>query len=356
MPNQFIELGLFKRRKDYGESLVARFGRLSGRLLALVSEIAIESEGLKTSEFRSQLDQFRARLEHVNDSRALESTVEECLALCQKYFKRAQGYLQERESEIREVVDVLRESVGTLTGEADTFNQRLLDSSMRFKHLDDIEDFRELKRQIAREVNELTRMVEEKKKQDEAIYAKMSRRFDLLQEKLRQTKQEVLMDPLTQVGNRRGIDRAIKRSLQESMTSFILAVIDLDDFKKINDVHGHQVGDQALVCVAEWINSHIRLGDFLGRYGGDEFVVLFANVTVPQAEMRFLQLLAYVADSQFEFLDGGETRRERLTVSCGLAQSIPGEKPEDLLGRADKALYEAKRRGKNCVATWKRPD
>ena len=356
MPSQIIELGLFKSRKDDGENLACRFGRLVGRLLGLVSDIAIESEGLKTSDFRTQEQRYQAQLEHVSNSHDLENTVEKCLALCQKYFRRAQGYLLERETEIREVVGVLKNAVSAFTSDADAFNQRLADSSVRFKRLNEIDDLRELKRQIAQEVTELTRMVVEKRKQDEAHYAKMSRRFDLLQQKLRQTKQEVLMDPLTQVGNRRSVDHAMKRASQESLEPFILAVIDLDDFKRVNDLHGHQAGDQALMCVAKWLNSHIRSGDFLGRFGGDEFVILFTNTTLPQAEMRFLQLLSFVAGSEFEVREGGTVCRLRLTVSCGLAQSIPGEEPEDLLRRADKALYEAKRRGNNCLVTWRKPD
>jgi diguanylate cyclase len=354
MAERFLELGLFRRRKNDVDSPTVRLGKLLGRFLSLAGEFAIESESLKTSAFRSQLEQYRVRLEHVPNTTALETTVTECLALCQDYFRHAQKFLVERESEIREVVDVLREAVGTLTGGADTFNQRLMDSSVRFNRLTEIEDLRELKRQIAREVGELARIVAEKRKQDEVLYSKMSKRFDMLEDKLRETKQEVLLDPLTQVGNRRSLDTQIKRNLQELASKpLILAILDLDDFKRINDTYGHQVGDQALVWLARRLNSHIRATDYLGRYGGDEFVILLTGTTLPQAEIRFLQLLSNIASTPFEYLDGGETHSLRMTVSCGLAESVWREVPETLVRRADRALYEAKKRGKNCLVTSK---
>jgi diguanylate cyclase len=353
MPKQFIELGLFKRRKSDSDSIIVRVAKLSARLLALVSQIAIESESLKTSKFLSKLEQYRTQLDRATDSRTLEDTIEKCLALCQDYFRQAQGYLLERENEIKEVIDLLREALSTLTGEADTFNQRLLDSSVRFKRLVEIEDLRELKRQITQEVNEFTRIVAEKRKRDQEVYAKMSKRFEVLQEKLRQTKQEVLLDPLTHVGNRRSMDHALKRAIQESKKPIILAILDIDDFKDINDIYGHQVGDQALMCVAGWLVANVRSGDFLARYGGDEFVVLLTNTSLPQAEMRFLQLLANIAASQFNYHDGNETRTIRLSVSCGLAEYLAGDTSDDLMRRADKGLYEAKKRGKNCLVTWR---
>ena len=353
MAQQFIELGLFKRRKSDSDSLVVRIGRLSGRLLALAAQIAIESETLKTSKFLSKLEQFCTQLDRVTDGQALENIVEKSLSLCQDYFKQAHGYLLERENEIREVVDLLREALSNLAGETDTFNQRLVDSSVRFKRIVEIEDVRELKRQIAQEVNEFTRIVAEKRRHDQEVYARMSRRFEVLQEKLRQTKQEVLLDPLTHIGNRRSMDHALKRAIQESKKPIVLAILDIDDFKEINDIYGHQVGDQALVCVAGWILAHVRSGDFLARYGGDEFVVLMTNTSLSQAETRFLQLLSTIAASEFRYNDGNESRTVRLAVSCGLAEHLAEDTSEDFMRRADKALYEAKKRGKNRLVIWR---
>ncbi len=352
MEERIIELGLFKRRKHDGESIFVRLGKLASRIFELVADIAVESEGLKTTEFRSRLARCRIRLDRISDSSSLESALQDGLTLCQNYFRQAQGYLLERETEIREVVEVLRQAVSTLTGDADSFSKRMLDSSARLAHLAEMEDVRQIKMLVAKEVSELTRIVVEKRNQEEVLYANMSKRCDLLRDKLKQTKQEGLLDPLTHVGNRRSIDQEIMRVTQlPGEKSLILAILDIDDFKMINDVHGHQVGDQALVHVAEWVGAQIRSGDCFGRYGGDEFVVLLVNTTLAQAEMRFLQLLANIAQSQFEYAEGEEVRSVRLTLSCGMSELLLGDKPDDLMRRADKALYQAKSRGKNCLVT-----
>ena len=352
MPEQIIELGLMSHRKGDGESFVSRLGRQFARLFSLLSEIAVESESLKTGEFRSQLEKWQAQLAQVTELRTLESIIEDCLNRCSKFFRYAQGYLNERETEIREVVDVLRDAVVKLTGDSNAFNERLLETSTRFQQMSEIEDIRELKIRIAREVGDLTRIVEDKRQQDEALYSRMSKRFDVLQEKLRKTRQEVLMDPLTQVGNRRNVDLSLKRLIQDPAKSpVVLAILDVDDFKKINDVHGHQAGDRALIEVARRLAAQVRSGDFLGRYGGDEFVVLFPGTSLSQAEIRFLQLLATMAATPLQYEEGGATHSIRLALSCGLAQGAPGESAEALMRRADEALYKAKKRGKNCLVT-----
>jgi diguanylate cyclase (GGDEF)-like protein len=355
MGNELIELGLFKRRPVDRESFVVRMGALSGRLFSLMSDIAVESESLKTSEFRLRLERTQNQLTKVSDGDVMVSVIQKGLAVCQEFCRNSRGYLQEREAEIRQVIDLLREALGTLTGESKNFNQRLTESTTRFIRLNEIEDLRELKKQIADEVNKLARVVAEKKQQDEILYASMTKRFVHLQEKFKQTEQEVFIDALTRVGNRRSTDRAIKRAMMEAGGKpIILGVLDLDDFKKINDAHGHQVGDQALIGVADTIGKEIRSSDFFGRYGGDEFVLVFTNTTMLQAEMRFQQLRAKIEASRFEFMDGQIKRSLNCTVSCGLAESMQGDSAETLVRRADKALYVAKSRGRNCVVAWGR--
>jgi len=354
MSERLIELGLLEeQQRDIDPSASVELASFVARLLALVSDTTIESDSLKTYEFRSKLERYRHRLAnsvHGDPNTAIAAN--ECFRLCQDYLKRAHRYLLERESEFAEVIDVMRIALGKISGEAKTFSTRLIGSSERFNRLTEIEDIRELKKQIAREVRDLNQTVAEKQKQDEINYSRLSKRIEVLQTNLARTNEEASLDPLTRVSNRGSFDRAIEEwvtSHKETRKPFVLAMLDLDDFKQINDNHGHQMGDRVLLCAAQWFGKYVRGSDFLGRYGGEEFVIMLTDSELTQAEERFTDLVTKVAGCSYDYSKEDKVCTLRFTVSCGLAEFSFDETAEDLLRRADEALYEAKRTGKNRV-------
>jgi len=131
-------------------------------------------------------------------------------------------------------------------------------------------------------------------------------------------------------------------------------MIDVDDFKQINDTHGHPIGDRVLLCTAQWLTRGLRQTDFVARYGGEEFAVLLGAATVGQVEDRMREVVAGIAGSSYEYELLGKKERVRFTVSCGLTDLQDGDTEETLIRRADEALYDAKRKGKNRVTVKKR--
>jgi diguanylate cyclase len=354
MNDRLIELGLREdEQREIDPSASIELASFVAKLLALVSDTTIESDTLKTYEFRSKLEKYRHRLANsVNGDPNTAIVANECYRLCQDYLKKAHTYLLDRESEFAEVIDVMRMALGKIAGEAKSFSVRLMGSSERFNRLTEIEDIRELKKQIAKEVRDLNHTVAEKQKQDENNYSRLSKRIEVLQTNLARSNEEASLDPLTRVSNRGSFDRAIEEWVsahKETGKPFVLAMLDLDNFKQINDTHGHQVGDRVLLCAAQWFGKYVRGSDFLGRYGGEEFVIMLADFDITQAEARFTDLVSKVAGCSYDYTKDGHICALRFTVSCGLAEFSFDETAEDLLRRADEALYEAKRTGKNRV-------
>lgn len=152
-------------------------------------------------------------------------------------------------------------------------------------------------------------------------------------------------DELTGAYNRRRfLDLARgERELVRDRTC-CLAVLDLDDFKQINDTYGHLAGDAMLRATVEVIRQHCRVDDLVGRYGGEEFVVCLPDTTLDIALERAQSIRAAIARNVVEY----EGQHIRLTTSIGLAQLGPGESLEQWLARADAALYAAKRAGRDC--------
>lgn len=157
-----------------------------------------------------------------------------------------------------------------------------------------------------------------------------------------------LLDALTEIGNRRYVEVRVRAKLEQARRygwPLALALVDVDHFKQVNDVHGHDVGDRVLRTVAKTLEGSARTFDVVGRWGGEEFVVAMTNVTEGDA-LRITERLRVLVASSGVRLDRGDVR---VTVSVGLTCVREGDTFEDLLRRADQLMYESKCGGRNRV-------
>jgi two-component system cell cycle response regulator len=183
----------------------------------------------------------------------------------------------------------------------------------------------------------------------------VGRRVIELQARLREAyeavEHEALHDPLTGALNRRAFGDVLARAVAEERRhhrGLALAICDADAFKKVNDVHGHQAGDEVLSGLVRVLSGAIRGSDVLCRFGGDEFVVLATGLVGPDVEALFERLRHAVAASPIA-TEAGDLP---ITISVGVATWRDADTEGQLLTRADAALYRAKREGRDrvCVA------
>ena len=154
------------------------------------------------------------------------------------------------------------------------------------------------------------------------------------------------IDPLTDVLNRRGLERELKRSLAYAKrygTSAALLYLDLDDFKAVNDRHGHAAGDAMLKAVATVLGRHVRESDVIARIGGDEFAVLLWHLTKADAQAKAAVLEAAIARTTATH--GGALLS--VGASAGVVPLLPLDQASDVLERADRAMYARKRAQRN---------
>ena len=155
-------------------------------------------------------------------------------------------------------------------------------------------------------------------------------------------------DSLTDVYNRRHVEEIARKELARSERNgrpLTMAMLDVDHFKRINDTYGHQVGDEVLCEIARRFEKSIRASDILGRYGGEEFVVIFPETNLEEARVVSERLLAAVAAQPIAAGRGAIS----VTVSIGLTTFVSGQDMERVIERADAALYVAKANGRNQV-------
>ncbi|MDZ3993234.1 diguanylate cyclase [Pseudomonas sp. Teo4] len=167
-----------------------------------------------------------------------------------------------------------------------------------------------------------------------------------LQRQLDENRELAERDALTRIANRYRLEKVLHQECERAQRfrqPLSLVAMDLDDFKPINDRYGHARGDAALVDVVEHLRTGLRELDLLARWGGDEFVMVMPHTTLEQA----LEVAARLRQVMDKVEPVGDCR---LTMSYGVVQLREGEAPEEVLVRADKALYRAKAAGKNTIA------
>ncbi|HTD06442.1 GGDEF domain-containing protein [Undibacterium sp.] len=173
-------------------------------------------------------------------------------------------------------------------------------------------------------------------------------RIKELEEKLVHMSELVREDELTGSLNRRGLDDVFDREADRADrrgTPMCAAMLDLDNFKKLNDTHGHAAGDEALVHLVRIVKQTLRSIDVIARYGGEEFLIVMPETDLDEAAQAMTRVQREL--TKHFFLVNNE--RMLITFSAGVALRDPGETQESVVKRADKAMYQAKQSGKNRV-------
>lgn len=169
-----------------------------------------------------------------------------------------------------------------------------------------------------------------------------------LQRELDETSELVRHDPLTGTLNRKGLDEALAREIARARrhgSSLCLALLDVDNFKQLNDTYGHRAGDDALRHLAGVIREALRPQDAVGRYGGEEFLILLPDTELEQANTVIVRLQRELTRRFFL----AASQKLLITFSAGITRLDHAEDPQIAIDRADKAMYAAKRAGKNRV-------
>ena len=179
------------------------------------------------------------------------------------------------------------------------------------------------------------------------------RQIEGLQSKLETIRYESLTDELTTLHNRKHFDKTLTRLINQTRSgggSFALLMTDIDHFKKFNDTFGHQTGDQVLRLVALAVKQNVKKDDVPCRYGGEEFAILLPRAELKEAAEVAEKIRHSVMSKELVKRSTGENLG-RITISIGIATFHTHDTAETLIGRADKALYGAKKAGRNTIKT-----
>ncbi|RVT93906.1 GGDEF domain-containing protein [Sphingomonas crocodyli] len=198
---------------------------------------------------------------------------------------------------------------------------------------------------------ELTRTMIGKTQDAEAQLRSMGEQMASLRDDLAEAQATAESDPLTGLANRRAFQAKLLEAIEQAEAEgypLSVAFCDIDHFKKINDTHGHDTGDRILKMFAEALSDGVGEDTLVGRFGGEEFLVLFDGIMARRAAMRVDEVRDELGNRSLVNRTTGEPM-DVVTFSAGVAQLQPGEDSDALLKRADEALYKAKNAGRNRV-------
>lgn len=251
----------------------------------------------------------------------------------------------QRESTLKMLLQVLEE-MERITGDV---RERNTEIEKTARHVDDLEvtpEMQEIKHALLGHVAKL--LNSNQSLEDDLLYAQY--RMQEQADEIDTARQEARTDALTGVSNRKAFDEKLHLNLGKWLREdvpFVLILIDLDHFKRINDSHGHQSGDRVLEVVGDSMKQLVRQGDFVARIGGDEFGILLPHTEIDIGRQVAERIREKVALETSEVQHNGE--QVAVALSIGVAAVRPDDTTQTLFARADDALYHSKRHGRNQV-------
>ena len=331
------------------------FEQISGLCLELTSSLTELAED--DSWAQGQCDAMRLTVEEGLTARGVKS-VSELL----RTTRSRQAELRLERDSARDALKLLINRMLSELGELGSQTGRFHESVGRYADVIESADTLESLAGVVREMVEESRTVQllvsqtqHRLEEEHARASELSNRVGELEGELRRLSSEVSTDQLTQIANRRGLLQAfdiecarLQRAEgdvpdEDKPAGLSIGLLDIDNFKKLNDELGHSAGDEALKALAATVSKTLRPTDMVARYGGEEFVVLLPDTPVDEGQQILTRLQRSLTGGLFMH----ENKQIFVTFSAGVTAYCPGERIEDALERADMALYQAKRAGKN---------
>lgn len=315
---------------------------LARELLRGTEHFVLSTPDLDTPGFLDRLRRVAARLTGTAEMDELEAHRHWASESLSAFGQLQRRYLSEREDELWRLLNLYQEHQKVDGAQNKQFQDALKTVHDRMGNVVRLDDLRQVRERLENELQRATTLVEEKSRADEERAAGLTAQVRALEAALVSARHEALRDALTGVYHRGGFESQLEAALQ-TPAACTLAMIDVDNFKGINDSLGHLVGDQILRVSVELLSKVARPGDVIGRFGGDEFCIL-APSTAPERLAERFQAIAIPRQMTFQHED--RLCAVRLSFSVGIAGSVRGDTVASLTQRADSALYEVKRAGK----------
>jgi diguanylate cyclase len=339
--------GRAERVLQHRHHLFDQLGKLCHELTASLTDIAENDSWVK-----GQCDAMRMKIEEGLTARGVRQ-VSDMLHHARARHAEVKGEREKARDALKGMIQQMLTELGELGSKTGDFHQSVGRYAEVIEGADSLESLTGVVREMvteSRAVQSLVQQTQARLQEEHSKATDLSERVVKLEDEMRRLSDEVSTDQLTQIANRRGLIQAFeieKARLERNGGHLSIGLLDIDNFKRLNDELGHSAGDEALKSLASIVSKTLRPTDRVARYGGEEFVVLLPETPADEGEQILTRLQRSLTGGLFMHKD----KQVFVTFSAGVTGYRLEERIETSLERADQALYEAKRTGKNrtCI-------
>ncbi|HEX4236250.1 MAG TPA: GGDEF domain-containing protein [Caldimonas sp.] len=336
-----------ERVLQHRHHLFDQLGKLCHELTSSLTDIAEDGSWVK-----GQCEAMTLKIEEGLSARGVRA-VSDMLHHARKRQGEVRGEREKARDALKALITQMLAELGELGSKTGNFHESVGRYAEVIEQSDSLESLTGVVREMvaeSRAVQTLVQQTQERLQQEHSKAIDLTQRVVELEDEMKRLSDEVSTDQLTQIANRRGLMQAfeIERArLERSGGELSIGLLDIDNFKRLNDELGHSAGDEALKSLAAVVSKTLRPTDRVARYGGEEFVVLLPQTPPSEGEQVLTRLQRSLTGGLFMHKD----KQIFVTFSAGVTDYRLAERIEDSLERADQALYEAKRTGKNrtCI-------
>jgi diguanylate cyclase (GGDEF)-like protein len=257
-----------------------------------------------------------------------------------KWGKSAAQFSRDKAEEIKEIMVAVAATAAAVGERDQRYSSQFSGLSTRLQSIARLEDLSSIRRSVLESATELKTVVKKMAEEGEESLSRLRAEVANYRARLAQSEKREAVDPLTGLANRREIEAQIEERISYK-TVFCLAILDLNGFKRINDAHGHVAGDDLLKQFAAELKARVRVGDVVGRWGGDEFIVV-VDAGLQETQYR-LDRIRQWAVGDYDINTGTEIVSVTLNASVGIAEWDRNETAVEVLARADQRMYAEKK-------------
>ncbi|HEY2560749.1 MAG TPA: diguanylate cyclase [Caldimonas sp.] len=336
-----------ERVLQHRHHLFDQLGKLCHELTSSLTDIAEDGSWVK-----GQCDAMRLKIEEGLSARGVRA-VSDMLHHARRRQGEVRGEREKARDALKSLITQMLAELDELGSKTGNFHESVGRYAEVIEQSDSLESLTGVVREMvaeSRAVQTLVQQTQERLQEEHSKATDLTQRVVELEDEMKRLSDEVSTDQLTQIANRRGLMQAfeIERArLERSGGELSIGLLDIDNFKRLNDELGHSAGDEALKSLASVVSKTLRPTDRVARYGGEEFVVLLPQTPPSEGEQVLTRLQRSLTGGLFMHKE----KQIFVTFSAGVTDYRLTERIEDSLERADQALYEAKRTGKNrtCI-------
>jgi diguanylate cyclase len=320
---------------------------VAGALVTCVKALMLDLDELGAARLKAELDETLGRVRAAAPPHELAEQIGARQRDALVFAQKERRYLEDRDGELKRIIGVLTDGLSGFGQGNASYNRRLLANGVRLEAASQLGDIVKMRQVIVKEVGDLREAVAQKQAADTKHTADLDLQVAALRKDLVLARTAAATDPLTGAANRAAFDAELVRLCDIAAAGgegFALMVVDVDHFKSINDRHGHPVGDRVLMGLVGFCREHVRRGDMVARWGGEEFAILLPSASIRVAFRKAQHLLKALAKREWSV--SGDIVLQ-FTASAGVIAWRAGASPQTLIEEADRALYAAKHGGRN---------